>query len=141
MAPRTLSLGELSAAFARRSSGGVILFAGPGGTGKTLAAETLANRLRLDFHRIDLSKVVSKYIGETEKNLERVLAAAESRDALLFFDEADTLFGRGTESEADYLLRRLRSSKGVAILSTEKRTLKLALSQRFTHLVRFPQTP
>ncbi|HXJ67120.1 MAG TPA: ATP-binding protein, partial [Actinomycetota bacterium] len=86
--------------FARRSNGGLgisALFAGPSGTGKTMAAEVLANELRLDLHRIDLSQVVSKYIGETEKNLERVFAAAERTDAILFFDEADALFGKRSD--------------------------------------------
>src|SRR5512137_2889175 len=83
--------------FASRSSNGLgisALFAGPSGTGKTTAAEVLANELKLDLYRIDLSQVISKYIGETEKNLRRVFDAAEDGGVVLFFDEADALFGK-----------------------------------------------
>src|SRR5262249_49134370 len=86
--------------FAGRSNPGLgvsALFAGPSGTGKTMAAEVLANVLHLDLYRIDLAGVVSKYIGETEKNLRRVFDAAEDSGAILFFDEADALFGKRSE--------------------------------------------
>jgi len=102
------------------------LFAGPSGTGKTLAAEVLANELELDLFRIDLSAVVSKYIGETEKNLRRVFDAAEEGGAILFFDEADALFGKRSEVkdshdryanvEISYLLQRMEAYRGLAIL-------------------------
>jgi SpoVK/Ycf46/Vps4 family AAA+-type ATPase len=106
--------------FADRSSRGLgisALFAGPSGTGKTTAAEVLAYELRLDLFRIDLSQVISKYIGETEKNLSRVFDAAEQGAAVLLFDEADALFGKRTEVkdshdryanvEVSYLLQRM----------------------------------
>ena len=104
------------------------LFAGDSGTGKTMAAEVLANQLRLDLYRIDLSAVVSKYIGETEKNLRRVFDAAEDGGAILFFDEADALFGKRSEVkdshdryaniEINYLLQRMEAYRGLAILAT-----------------------
>ena len=109
-------------------SGISALFAGPSGTGKTMAAEVLADELRLDLYRIDLSAVVSKYIGETEKNLRRVFDAAEDGGAILFFDEADALFGKRTEVkdshdryaniEINYLLQRMEAYRGLAILAT-----------------------
>ncbi len=104
------------------------LFAGASGTGKTMAAEVLASELRLDLYRIDLSAVVSKYIGETEKNLRRVFDAAEAGGAILLFDEADALFGKRSEVkdshdryaniEVSYLLQRMESYRGLAILTT-----------------------
>jgi SpoVK/Ycf46/Vps4 family AAA+-type ATPase len=102
------------------------LFAGGSGTGKTLAAEVLANELHLDLYRIDLSSVVSKYIGETEKNLRRVFDAAEEGGVILLFDEADALFGKRSEVkdshdrhaniEVSYLLQRMESYPGLAQL-------------------------
>src|SRR6185503_19626033 len=81
------------------NEGGIsVLFAGPPGTGKTMAAEVLAIKLRLPMFRIDLSQVANKYIGETEKNLKRLFDAADISDSILFFDEADSLFGRRTET-------------------------------------------
>jgi SpoVK/Ycf46/Vps4 family AAA+-type ATPase len=74
-----------------------VLFFGPSGTGKTMAAEVIANELQLDLYKIDLSQVVSKYIGETEKNLDRIFTSAEGANAILFFDEADALFGKRSE--------------------------------------------
>jgi|WetSurMetagenome_2_1015567.scaffolds.fasta_scaffold733913_2 SpoVK/Ycf46/Vps4 family AAA+-type ATPase len=139
MAWRSLSLPELSEALPRRASGALVLFAGTGGPAKAVAAQQLAKALRLDLLRIDLSQVVSKYIGETEKNLERVLASAERLDTLLFFDEADALFGKGTEAEADLLLERLQSSRRIAIFCVQKQTLRPSLSRNFIHTVRFPQ--
>lgn len=110
------------------SAGVVALFAGPSGTGKTLAAEVVAADLGLDLYKVDLSAVVSKYIGETEKNLERVFSAATSGDMVLFFDEADALFGKRTDVssshdryaniEVAYLLQRLEVFDGLVILAT-----------------------
>ena len=104
------------------------LFAGESGTGKTMAAEVIANDLRLNLYRIDLSQVVNKYIGETEKNLRRLFDAAEDGGAILFFDEADALFGKRSEVkdshdryaniEINYLLQRMESYRGLAILAT-----------------------
>jgi hypothetical protein len=120
------------------------LFAGPSGTGKTLAAEVLAAQLRLDLYRIDLSSVVSKYIGETEKNLRRVFDAADEGGALLLFDEADALFGKRSEVkdshdryaniEVGYLLQRMEAYRGLAILTTN---LKSALDPAFLRRIRF----
>ena len=120
------------------------LFAGISGTGKTMAAEVLANELRLDLYRIDLSAVVSKYIGETEKNLRRVFDAAEEGGAILLFDEADALFGRRSEVkdshdryaniEVSYLLQRMEAYSGLAILTTN---LKSALDTAFLRRIRF----
>ncbi len=133
--------------FADRSSRGLgisALFAGPSGTGKTTAAEVLACELRLDLFRIDLSQVISKYIGETEKNLGRVFDAAEQGAAVLLFDEADALFGKRTEVkdshdryanvEVSYLLQRMESYRGLAILTTNRKT---ALDQAFLRRIRF----
>jgi hypothetical protein len=112
------------------------LFAGDSGTGKTMAAEVIAAHLRLDLYRIDLSAVVSKYIGETEKNLRRLFDAAENGGAILFFDEADALFGKRSEVkdshdryaniEINYLLQRMESYRGLAILATNMKSDRLA---------------
>ena len=120
-----------------RGLGITALFAGPSGTGKTMAAEVLANELRLDLYCIDLSSVVSKYIGETEKNLRRVFDAAEEGGAILLFDEADALFGKRTEVkdshdryaniEVSYLLQRMEAYRGLAILTSN---LKSGLDTR-----------
>ena len=120
------------------------LFAGDSGTGKTMAAEVIANHLRLDLYRIDLSAVVSKYIGETEKNLRRLFDAAENGGAILFFDEADALFGKRSEVkdshdryaniEINYLLQRMEAYQGLAILATN---MKSALDQAFLRRLRF----
>ncbi len=125
------------------------LFVGPKGTGKTLAAEAVATQLGKDLYRIDLSKVVSKYIGETEKNLARVFAAAEDAGAVLFFDEADALFGKRSEVrdshdryaniEIGYLLQRLESYEGIAILATNrKKDIDAAFLRRLRYIVEFP---
>ena len=110
------------------SRGLVALFSGPSGTGKTLAAEIIAAELELDLFKLDLSSVVSKFIGETEKNLERVFDAASAADVVLFFDEADSLFGKRSEVkdardryaniEVSYLLQRLESYDGLVIMAT-----------------------
>jgi ATPase family associated with various cellular activities (AAA) len=125
------------------------LFAGVSGTGKTMAAEVLANALRLDLYRIDLSAVVSKYIGETEKNLRRVFDAAEEGGAILLFDEADALFGKRSEVkdshdryaniEVSYLLQRMEAYRGLAILTTNlKSALDPAFLRRIRFIVQFP---
>jgi hypothetical protein len=138
--------------FAERSRRGLgisALFAGASGTGKTMAAELLAAELRLDLYRIDLSQVVSKYIGETEKNLRRVFDAADEGGAVLLFDEADALFGKRTEVkdshdryaniEVSYLLQRMEAYRGLAILTTNmKEALDTAFLRRIRFVVHFP---
>jgi hypothetical protein len=138
--------------FAQKGSRGLgisALFAGPTGTGKTMAAEVLARELHLDLYRIDLSAVVSKYIGETEKNLRRVFDAAEAGGAILLFDEADALFGKRTEVkdshdryaniEVSYLLQRMEAYRGLAILTTNFRgALDHAFMRRLRFVVDFP---
>jgi vesicle-fusing ATPase len=126
-----------------------IMFCGPPGTGKTMVAEALASELDLPMFRVDLSQVVSKYIGETEKNLRRIFDAAETGDCILFFDEADALFGKRTEVkdshdrfaniEISYLLERMERFKGLAILSTNRRKdLDDAFKRRLRYIVEFP---
>ena len=138
--------------FADRGTRGLgisALFAGESGTGKTMAAEVLARELQLDLYRIDLSAVVSKYIGETEKNLRRVFDAAEDSGAILLFDEADALFGKRSEVkdshdryaniEVSYLLQRMESYRGLAILTTNlKAALDFAFQRRLRFVVNFP---
>ncbi len=137
------------AAKRNRGLGISVLFAGESGTGKTMAAEVLANDLRLSLYRIDLSTVVSKYIGETEKNLRRLFDAAEDGGAILFFDEADALFGKRSEVkdshdryaniEINYLLQRIESYRGLAILATNlKDHLDSAFMRRLRFIVDFP---
>jgi hypothetical protein len=131
-------------------SGISVLFAGPPGSGKTMAAEILAIELDLPMFRIDLSQVVNKYIGETEKNLKRLFDAADISDIILFFDEADALFGRRTEVrdahdryanlEISYLLERMERFKGLAILATNrKKDLDEAFLRRLRYIIDFPQ--
>ncbi len=133
----------------RRGLGVTALFAGGSGTGKTLAAEVIAGELGVDLFVIDLSQVVSKYIGETEKNLRRVFDAAERGGALLLFDEADALFGKRSEVkdshdryanlEVSYLLMRMESYRGLAILTTNmKKALDNAFMRRIRFVVDFP---
>ncbi|TMJ15758.1 MAG: ATP-binding protein [Alphaproteobacteria bacterium] len=138
--------------FRERLSRGVgisVLFAGDSGTGKTMAAEALAGELGLLLYRIDLSGVVSKYIGETEKNLRKLFDAAEDGGAILFFDEADALFGKRSEVkdshdryaniEVNYLLQRMESYRGLAILTTNmKSSLDQAFVRRLRFIVNFP---
>lgn len=138
--------------FAGKGSRGLgisALFHGESGTGKTMAAEVLANQFRLDLYRIDLSAVVSKYIGETEKNLERIFTAAETGGVILLFDEADALFGKRTEVqdsrdrhanvEVSYLLQRMEAYQGLAILTTNlKNALDSAFLRRIRFMVAFP---
>ncbi|GAA1913631.1 ATP-binding protein [Streptomyces durmitorensis] len=163
-APQTEALHQLSAharhrlrvlhdwGFAARGGRGLgtsALFAGPSGTGKTLAAEALAADLDLDLYRIDLSQVVSKYIGETEKNLRSVFDAAEAGGAVLLFDEADALFGKRSEVkdshdryaniEVSYLLQRMETYRGIAVLTTNlKDSLDSAFLRRLRFVVHFP---
>lgn len=137
---------------AKRGLGITALFSGASGTGKTLAGEVLSNALSLDLYRIDLSSVVSKYIGETEKNLRRVFDAAEEGGAILFFDEADALFGKRSEVkdshdryaniEISYLLQRMEAYQGLAILATNlKAALDSAFLRRIRFVVNFPFPP
>src|SRR5262249_6765045 len=125
------------------------LFAGESGTGKTMAAEVVANHLRLDLYRIDLSAVVSKYIGRTGKNLRRLLHPAQASGMILFFDEADALFGKRSEIkdshdryaniEVNYLLQRMESFSGLAILASNmKSALDGAFLRRLRFVVNFP---
>ncbi|MGO4543406.1 AAA family ATPase [Paenibacillus sp. 2TAB23] len=126
-----------------------MLFAGPPGTGKTMAAEVVAGELGLELYRIDLSRVVSKYIGETEKNLRELFAEAENSGAILFFDEGDSLFGKRTEvkdsndrfanMEAAYLLQRIETFDGVSILATNLlQNMDEAFLRRMQVIVKFP---
>jgi SpoVK/Ycf46/Vps4 family AAA+-type ATPase len=125
------------------------LFSGPSGAGKTMAADILANELGLDLYKIDLSTVVSKYIGETEKNLSAIFAAARASNAILFFDEADALFGKRSEVkdardryaniEIAYLLQRMEEYDGVTILATNLyANMDEAFARRLHHLIDFP---
>jgi len=137
------------AAKSERGLGISALFAGESGTGKTLAAEVLACDLDLDLYRIDLSAVVSKYIGETEKNLEQLFAEAETSGAVLLFDEADALFGkrsvvkdshdRYANIELAYLLQRMETYRGLSILTTNlKSSLDTAFLRRIRFVAQFP---
>jgi hypothetical protein len=130
-----------------RGLGITALFCGPSGTGKTLAAEVLARELNLDLYQVDLSQIVSKYIGETEKNLRVVFDAAQNSGAVLLFDEADALFGKRSEVndshdryaniEVSYLLQRMEAYRGLAILTTNMRA---ALDTAFLRRLRFVVT-
>ena len=124
------------------------LFGGPSGTGKTMAAQVMARRLGLDLLRVDLAGVVNKYVGETEKKLREVFDACEDSGALLFFDEADALFGNRTQVkdahdrfaniEIDYLLQRIERFDGVAILATNRRQdLDPAFVRRLRFVIEF----
>jgi len=138
--------------FAQKNQRGLginALFSGMSGTGKTLAAEVLGNTLRLDVYRIDLSAVVSKYIGETEKNLRRIFDGAQGSGAILLFDEADALFGKRSEVkdshdrhaniEVSYLLQRMETYRGLAILTTNIQTgLDQAFIRRIRFMIKFP---
>jgi AAA+ superfamily predicted ATPase len=126
-----------------------VMFCGPSGTGKTMAAGVLARELALDLYKIDLSTVVSKYIGETEKQLNRIFHQAQSSNAVLFFDEADALFGKRTEVkdahdryanvEVAYLLQKMEEYEGIVILATNYRNnVDDAFVRRMHHIVEFP---
>ena len=131
------------------SAGVTALFAGPPGTGKTMSAEIIAHELNQDLYKIDLSTIVSKYIGETEKNLERIFTEAQASNSILFFDEADALFGKRSEVrdshdryaniEISYLLQRMEMYDGVTILATNLRAnLDEAFTRRLQFAVDFP---
>ncbi|HEY3442504.1 MAG TPA: ATP-binding protein [Paludibaculum sp.] len=135
-------------AYARRPvpAGGSILFRGGGGTGKTMAAGMLAHQLQMDLYRVDLGQVVSKYIGETEKNFGRLFDAAADSAAILFFDEADSLFGKRSgvkdshdryfNVEINYLLQRMQEYRGLTILATNDPTvLDPSFLRRFRFVV------
>lgn len=133
----------------RHGTGVTALFTGPSGTGKSLAAEVIAAELDVDLYRVDLSQVVSKYIGETEKNLRRVFDAAERGGAVLVIDEADALFGQRSEVkdshdryaniEVSYLLQRMESYRGLAVLTTNLRSnIDDAFVRRLGFIVTFP---
>ncbi|MFI0607097.1 MAG: ATP-binding protein [Anaerolineae bacterium] len=132
-----------------RGKGTSALFTGPSGTGKTMSAEIVANALGLDLYKIELSGVVSKYIGETEKNLERIFEEAQRSNAILFFDEADALFGKRSETndahdryaniEVSYLLQRMEEYEGITVLATNFRSnLDEAFVRRLRFQVDFP---
>jgi SpoVK/Ycf46/Vps4 family AAA+-type ATPase len=125
------------------------LFSGPSGTGKTMAAEVIANELNLDLYKIDLSQVVSKYIGETEKNLDKIFTEAQTSNAILFFDEADALFGKRSEVkdahdryanvEIGYLLQKMEEYDGIAILATNfRQNIDEAFTRRICFIIEFP---
>ena len=127
----------------------IALFIGEWGAGKTMAAEVLANELHMELYHIDLSSVVSKYIGETEKNLGKVFDVAEKNGAILFFNEADALFGKRSEVkdshdryaniEVSYLLQRMEAFSGLCILTTNLRSaLDSAFQRRLRFVVEFP---
>lgn len=126
-----------------------VLFSGPSGTGKTMAAEIIASELQLNIYKIDLSMVVSKYIGETEKNLNRIFKDAEECNAVLFFDEADAIFGKRTEVrdahdryaniEINYLLQKMEEHEGIVILATNmSKNVDDAFLRRMNFIVEFP---
>jgi SpoVK/Ycf46/Vps4 family AAA+-type ATPase len=132
-----------------RSQGLKVLFAGESGTGKTMAAQVLANDLGLELFRVDLATVVSKWIGETEKNLDRIFGAAEGSNAILFFDEADALFGKRSEVsdshdryanvEVSYLLQKMDAYEGAVILATNfRQNLDTAFQRRLDFAIDFP---
>ncbi len=132
-----------------RTQGLKVLFAGESGTGKTMGAQVLGAELGLDLYRVDLATVVSKYIGETEKNLEKIFSAADGSNAILFFDEADALFGKRSEVsdshdryaniEVAYLLQRMEAYPGAVILATNyKRNIDDAFIRRLDFVVDFP---
>ena len=126
-----------------------VLFVGPSGTGKTMAAEIIASELQLDLYKIDLSCVVSKYIGETEKNLSRIFQEAEQSNAILFFDEADAIFGKRSEVkdshdryaniEINYLLQKLEEYEGIVILASNfQKNMDEAFTRRMRFIIEFP---
>ena len=126
-----------------------VLFAGPSGTGKTMAAEIIAKEIGLDVYKIDLSTVISKYIGETEKNLDRIFTEAQNSNSILFFDEADAVFGKRSEIrdshdryaniEVAYLLQKMEEYDGIVILATNlRKNLDEAFARRMHFSVEFP---
>jgi SpoVK/Ycf46/Vps4 family AAA+-type ATPase len=146
------TLGDLARLAAIAPTRGVCLFAGPSGTGKTLAAETLAQQLKRPLQRIDLAAVAGKYIGETEKNLSIVLQRAQAAGAILLFDEADALFGKRTavkdshdryaNQEVAYLLDRLARYPGLVILTSSRRDARmLPWPCQLSHVLVFTKPP
>ena len=132
-----------------RSGGGIVLFAGAKGTGKTMAAEVVAGELGVDLVRVDLGDLMSKYIGETEKNLDRVFAAAKKSGAVLFIDEADVLFGKRSEVrnahdrydniDIGQIVQKIEDHPGIVILASNKRkNLDQAFLRRLRFVVQFP---
>ena len=126
-----------------------IMFSGTSGTSKTMAAETIAHELKLDMYKIDLSMVISKYIGETEKNLNKIFDGAKESNAILFFDEADALFGKKSEVrdthdryaniEINYLLQKMEEHEGIVILATNlRKNMDEAFVRRMRFIVDFP---
>ena len=149
-ARRLPSTGDTRAREGGSSAGLTALFVGPDRTGATRAAEVLARELDRDLYRVDLSRVASKYIGETEKNLNRVFESAEAARSVLLFDEADALFGKRTDVkdshdryaniEINYLLDRLEAYGGLAILATNsKSSVDDAFIRRLRYVVDFPR--
>ncbi|MES2823565.1 MAG: ATP-binding protein [Pseudomonadota bacterium] len=132
-----------------RGLGTAALFSGGSGTGKTMAAEVIANTLGLDLYRIDLARIVNKYVGETEKNLNRIFSAAENANAILFFDEADALFGKRSEVkdghdhyanlQVSHLLQKMEDYDGLAILATNlSDNMDQAFTRRLAFSIHFP---
>ena len=126
------------------------LFTGPSGTGKTLAAGWIATRLGLPLYRVDLASVTSKYIGETEKNLAQLLARAEQAEVILFFDEADSLFGKRTDitdsndrfanAQTNYLLQRIENYDGIVLLTSNSQArFDTAFARRIDFVIEFSQ--
>jgi SpoVK/Ycf46/Vps4 family AAA+-type ATPase len=138
--------------FEKRIAAGLglkVLFSGASGTGKTMTAGVIARDLGLDLYKIDLSGIVSKYIGETEKNLDRIFCAAQCSNAILFFDEADALFGKRSEVkdahdryaniEVAYLLQKIEEYAGIVILASNlSKNIDEAFSRRMHYVVEFP---
>ncbi|MCP3921051.1 MAG: ATP-binding protein [Desulfobacterales bacterium] len=125
------------------------LFYGPSGTGKTITASLIGKKTGMPVYRVDISQMVSKYIGETEKNLEKIFNAAEEHNWILFFDEADALFGKRTSigtsndkhanQETAYLLQRIETCTNIVILATNlKKNLDEAFTRRFQSIIYFP---
>jgi SpoVK/Ycf46/Vps4 family AAA+-type ATPase len=146
---RVLGEWQMAGAASRRR-GLTALFAGASGTGKTMAAEVVAGEMGLDLYVVDLASVVDKYVGETEKNLDRIFAEAESVNGVLLFDEADALFGKRSDVsdahdryanvEVAYLLQRMELFEGIAILATNLRSnLDEAFARRLDSLIDFPE--
>ncbi len=146
----TARLAQLRAAAALRS--GAVLLTGPSGPGKTRAAEVLASTIGRDLMRVDLGRVVSRYVGETEKNLDRAFAMAAASGAVLFFDEADALFGkrsdvkdshdRYADIQVSYLLQKLESYRGLVVVAASMRqNIDPALLRRLRHVVDIPWPP
>lgn len=132
------------------AKGVMVMFSGASGTGKTMAASVIANEIGLDLYRIDLSRIVSKYIGETEKNLDKIFSAAKQANCILFFDEADALFGKRSDVkdahdryanvEVAYLLQKMEEHDGVVILTTNlSKNIDQAFARRLQYIIEFPR--